>query len=417
MMIIQALLGLVSFTTIAFALSERKAQVRSRNIFVGLALQFVLAIVFLKLPVIQDLFEFLNAFVLTLQRVTEKSTVFMFGFLAGGEPPFDVVSGRSNFIVAFRILPLVVVVSALSAVLFHLRILPAVIKLISRFVMKTMGTSGPLAFGAGASLFLGTIETPLIVRPYLEKMPRSDLFALLCCTMSTVSGTVLVLYSSVLAQILSNPTGHLVIASVISMPAALMLSGIIIPRSIDQSERGKTIDVPAEAESMMGALLKGTQDGVTMVISIVAVIIVFFSMIYLIDELLILIPLPWSGSPISDILSYLLGPFMWLLGLSWDSSFEAAKLMGTKITLNEFVAYLQLAKHPELFTGQERTILTYAFCSFANFASLGIILGGLSSMLPSRQRELVSLGWKSLIVGNLAPLMTACVIAILTSLL
>jgi CNT family concentrative nucleoside transporter len=414
MIVFQSLLGIAIFTGLIFSLSESKNKIPLRTILIGIGLQFAFALMLLKIPIIQDIFAILNAGISLLQKVTEKAAIFMFGYLAGGEPPFAALEGRSDFIVAFRVLPLVIVISAFSSILVYLRVLPIIIRAISLFLSKTMRLSAPLAFGAGASLFLGTIETPLIIRPYLEKMSRGDLLALLCCSMSTISGAVLALYSSVLAQVLPNPTEHLVTASVISIPAALMLSAIMIPRTTPLDKQETSIRLGFESSrSVMDALIKGTQDGVTMVISIIAIIMVMFSLIYLVDELLLCIPLSWGISPIADIMSYLFAPFMWLVGISWEHSFSAARLMGTKVVLNEFVAFLELAKQTNSFSAHEKTILTYVFCNFANFASLGIIVGGLSSILPTRRQELITLGWKSLIIGNVASMMTACVVAIL----
>lgn len=404
------LLGVFVFIILAWIFSEKRNEIVWPFVFKALLIQLVIAVLFLKVPIIANAISKLNNIVILLQEVTDKASTFLFGYLAGGPTPFDMIHPENNFIVIIRVLPLILVISALSAVLFHWRILPAVIRAFAFFLKKSLGISGPLGLGGASTIFLGTIEAPLIVKPYLKDLSRADLFALITCSMATVSGTVMVLYASILEKTIPNAMMHLLIASLVSVPAALLFARILVPATSKKPDVTNEAELKSPYDGTVDALLKGISEGMNMVLGIIGVILVFFALIYLFNKGLAVISPTLS---LELILGFILRPIMWLIGISWDDAEIAAKLMGTKIVLNEFVAFLELSKQQFSISENSRLILTYALCGFANFASAGIIIGGLTTILPERSKEIASLTFKSLLSGNLATLMTAAIVSLL----
>lgn len=401
--------GILVFIFFAWIFSEERRQIKWIFVAKALALQFVVAFLLLKIPFFVSLFSKLNNVVIVLQEVTDKASVFLFGYLAGGAAPFEMNHPENNFIIVVRVLPLILVISALSAVLFHWRILPAIIKAFAFVLQKSLGISGPLGLGGASTVFLGTIEAPLIIKPYLQRLSRADLFALISCSMATIAGTVMVLYASVLEKTVPNAMMHLLVASLISVPAAMLIARVLIPVSATNDRQDDSAKLESPYEGTMDALLKGIADGMNMILGVIGVILVFFALIYLINKGLAVLSPEWS---LEYLLGILLRPIVYLTGIPWSESAVAAKLMGTKIVLNEFVAYLELSKDVSL-TENSRLILAYALCGFANLASAGIIIGGLTTILPERRKEIAALTFKSLLSGNLATLMTAAVAGIL----
>lgn len=407
MIMLQSLFGIFVFIGIAALFSKQRKEISWKFVSVALLLQFIAAFVFLKISFFTDAFSILNKGVILIQNVTDRSSQFLFGYLAGGQTPFEAIAPENGFIVVFRVLPLIVVVSAISALLFHWRIIPFVVGLLGRALQKTLGLSGDLSLGSAATVFFGTIEAPLLIRSYLSNMSRSDLFALISCSMATVSGTVMVLYSSVLGSVVPNPLTHLLVASIMSVPAALLLARVIIPQGASASDDKTIYKIKSPYSGSFDAITKGIQEGMGMVLGIIGTILVFFALIYLVNEMLGALSPTLS---LEGIIGTVLRPLLWLTGISWEESQIAGKLMGTKIILNEFVAYLELSKSSTMLSEHSRFLLSYALCGFANLGSVGIIVGGLSSILPERRAELSSLTILSLLSGNLATLMTASVV-------
>ena len=406
MSVLQSSLGIVVFVLLMFLLSKNKKNIQFKYVIVGLLTQFVLAGVLLNLPIVTDVLMGMNEVVAVLKNSTDRASRFMFGYLSGEPYPFDVKNSDHTFIVAFQVLPLVIVISALSGLLFHFGILNKLILAFSFLLKKTFNISGVLGFGAASTVFFGTIEAPLLIKPYLSKLTQSELFRLIVCSMSTISGTVIVLYATVLESILPNPIMHLITASLISLPAALMLSYILMPEAVIDA-KSRMIAYKTK-KSWIESLLDSTQDGVKMAVSIAAIIIVLFAFIHMLNAFLGIFS---SELSINYIVQNLLRPFMWLVGFNWEQSSQAAQIMGMKIVLNEFVAYLELSKL-NVFSPSQLLVLVYSLCGFANIASCGIIIAGLSAILPSRRAEIVSSTFKALFVGNIATLMTGAVISI-----
>lgn len=411
-MIVQSIAGLIVFVLIAWGVSENRRRVVLRTVLVGLSLQLVIGFLLLRVSVFTDFFLGLNKAILALEESTRAGTSFVFGYLGGGEPPFEEIGPAASYILAFRGLPLVLLVSALSSLLFFWRVLPLVVKAFSWALQKTMRIGGAEGVGVSANIFVGMVEAPLLVRPYLKGMTRSEIFSIMTCGMATIAGTVMVLYAAILGPVIPGAIGHILIASIISAPAAITVAKIMIPET-NPVTTGKVVP-PVDARSSMDAITKGTAQGVQLLISIIAMIIVLVALVHLVNLTLRVLP-DAGGGPITlqRLLGYVMAPVMWLTGIPWSESVTAGSLMGTKTVLNELIAYLDLSRVADgALSDRSRIILTYAMCGFANPGSLGIMIGGLGSMVPERREEIVALGLRSILAGTLATCMTGAVAAI-----
>ncbi|MEE4379703.1 MAG: nucleoside transporter C-terminal domain-containing protein, partial [Candidatus Competibacteraceae bacterium] len=411
-MISQAILGLICFSGIAWLFSENRWAISFSTLGIGLLLQFVLALLMLKLPPFQAFFLLLNQAIMALETATHAGTSFVFGFLGGGELPFQETHPGASFVLAFRALPLVLVISALSSLLFYWRVLPLVVHGFAWFLQRTMRIGGALGLATAANVFVGMIEAPLLIRPYLARLTRAELFAVMTCGMATIAGTVMVLYASFLSTVLPDALGHILTASLISAPAALVMAHLLVPET--ESSTSGELAIPQEATSSMEAITQGTLAGLQLLANIVAMLLVFVALVSLVNQLLGLLP-ALSGEPISlqRLLGWVMAPVAWLMGIPWQEAATAGQLLGIKTVLNELLAYLSLAKLPEsALSESSRLILVYALCGFANFGSLGIMLGGLTAMAPERRAEIVELGLKSILAGTLATCMTGAVVGL-----
>jgi CNT family concentrative nucleoside transporter len=410
---VQSLFGFAVFVGIAWLLSESRSRFPLRIVLAGAGLQFVLAAALLYLPGLKDAFVALNDVLGAIEHATQAGTAFVFGYLGGGPLPFAEPYPGAAFVLGLRALPIVLVMSALSALLFHWKVLPVVVRAFSWLLERSLGIGGALGLGGAANIFVGMVEAPLLVRPYLRQMSRSEFFALMTTGMATIAGTVLVLYAVVLKDVISDSLGKILIASVISVPAAVMIAMVMIP-STGAGVAGALVE-PDPPRSAIDAITRGTAQGVQLLISIAAMLIVFVSLVSLANQILAVLP-AWGGSPVTlqRMSGYLLAPFAWLAGIPWSECATAGHLLGTKVILNELIAYLDLAKLPaDMLEPRSRLIMTYAMCGFANLGSLGIMIGGLSTMVPERRAEIVSLGLRSIVSGMLATLMTGAVIGVL----
>jgi len=412
-MVIQSVLGLVVFVFIAWILSENRHQVKLATIVMGIGIQLMLGIILLKLAFFQDFFLLLNRVVLSIEESTRAGTSFVFGYLGGGELPFEEKFPGAAFILAFRALPLVLVMSALSSLLFYWKILPLVVKAFSWVLRKTMKLGGAEGLGVASNIFIGMVESPLLIRPYLKQMTRSEIFSLMTCGMATVAGTVMVLYASILSRHIPDVMGHILTASIISVPAAITIAKVMIPETGELTTGELT--APEEALNSMDALTKGTLQGVDLIINIIAMLVVLVAVVYLTNLILSLLP-DMGGHPITlqRLLGYIMAPIVWLMGVPWAEALPAGSLMGTKTILNELIAYLDLARlAKDSLSSKTLLIMTYAMCGFANPGSLGIMIGGMGTMVPERRGEIVSLGFRSIVAGTLATCMTGAMVGII----
>jgi concentrative nucleoside transporter, CNT family len=414
MSLLQPALGLLVIIAAAWLLSEDRRAVSPRLILGALTLQFAVAVVLLMLPPAKHLFMALNGVVAAVQRATEQGTGLVFGYLGGGPAPFDLVHPENAFVLAFRALPLLLVISALSALLFHWRILPLVVKGFAWVLRRTLGTGGPLGLAAAANVFVGMTEAPLLIRPYLVGLSRSALFGVMTVGMATVAGTVMFLYASILGPVIPDALGHILTASLINAPAALLIAGVLVPETRDR-DRPDPVPIRSEARGAMDALTRGTLDAIPLWLNIIAMLVVMVALVGIVNQILGLLP-ELAGAPLTAqrLLGWVMAPLVWLVGIPWSEAVAAGALMGVKTVLNELVAYLQLAALPPgVLSPRSALIMTYALCGFANFGSLGILIGGLGAMAPQRREEIVGLGLKSILAGTLATLSTGAVVAVL----
>ncbi|MCY7280947.1 MAG: nucleoside:proton symporter [Sphingomonas bacterium] len=413
---LQGLIGIALLVLFAWGLSEnRSARPSMRWIGAALLLQLGLAILIVRVPYVWSFVTLANYAVSAIEKATLVGSSYMFGYLGGAPLPFALGSGVAPpVIIAFQILPLVIVFSALSALLWHWGVLAWIVRGLSWLLQRSLGVSGVVGLSGGANLFLGVVESPLVVRAYFERMGRSELFAIMVLAMSTISGAVLVLYAQTLSRTVPDAVGHMISASLISLPAALLIARLMVPGDDKTAADDET---PAlKYESSIDAIIRGTMDGIQLFLAVIGVIIVVFALVALVDQMLVVLPIV-DGGPVTvrRVFGWLFAPIMWTLGIPWDQAPQAGALMGTKAILNEYVAYLEMATLPAAtFDPRSQLIVTYALCGFANLASIGLLVSTIGTLAPARRAEVAALGVKSWIAGNCASAMTGAVIGIVT---
>ena len=410
----QALFGLAAMVALGWAMSENRRAMPWRIIATGLAIQFALALILLRLDGARDAFLALNHVVEALQSATIAGTSFVFGYLGGGDLPFKPSSPGGAFVLALQALPLVLLMSALSALLYHWRVLPAVVRGFAWALSRSLNIGGAASLGTAANIFIGMVEAPLLIRPYFATLSRSDLFVVMCAGMATIAGTMMVLYASFLKGVIPEPLGHLLTASVLSAPAAVLIARVMVPAS--DTGREEETQLARLYDSSMDAIVTGTLDGLRLLLNIVAMLVVLVALVHLANGILGLLPeIGGAGLTLQGILGVALAPLAWLTGIPWREAATAGALLGEKIVLNELIAYISMARlPPEALSAPSRLIMTYALCGFANFASLGIMIGGLGAMAPERRGEVVALGIRSIAAGVLATCMTGAVVGLVT---
>ncbi len=408
-LVFQAIAGVFLLLGAAWLLSEDRRRVPWRAVAAGVGLQILLAVSLLRLPAFRNVFLALNNVMAALNSALQAGTSFVFGYLGGGKPPFEVVEPPKTYLFAFQSLPFIILISALAAVLFYWRVLPVVVKAMSAVLQRTMKLGGAVGLGVSANVFMGMVEAPLLVAPYVARMSRGELFILMTSGMATVAGTVMVVYASVLDGVIPNPLGHILTASLINAPASVVVASLLVPPGGKPTEGELT--PPQKAHSTMDAITQGTEQGVRLLINITAMLIVLIALVSLANEVLALLPAV-GGAPLTlqRILGTLIAPVAWLLGIPWSEAAAAGSLLGTKVVLNEFIAYVDLAHlGPETLSLKSRLIMSYALCGFANFGSLGIMIGGLGTMVPERRRDITEMGMKSILAGVMATCLTGAI--------
>ncbi len=407
----QGLIGFFVLLAFAWALSEDRRAIGWRTVVGGIALQLVLAAVLIGFPPATRAVMLLNDGADALQRAADAGTGFVFGYLAGGALPFVETHPGASFILAFKALPLVLVISALASLLFHWGVLQFVLRGFAWLLRRWLGIGGALALGAAVHVFVGMIEAPLLVRPWLARMQRGELFALMTCGMAGIAGTVMVIYAAILGPVVPNALGNILIASVISTPAALAVAALMVP--FGPREEEARIVLPHAPVSALDAVVKGTMEGIPVLAGIVAVLLVTVALVALANMVLGLLPLA-EALTLQRIFAWPMRPVVWLIGVPWGESQVAAHLLATKTVLNEFVAYLDMAGiSGAALSAHSRLVMTYALCGFANFGSLGILIGGLGAMVPERRAEVVGLGFRSIVSGTLATCLSGAVAGLL----
>ncbi len=402
--------GLGSLLLLAFLCSEDRHRIPWRTVIAGVGLQIAFAFVLIGVPGADRAMFWLNDAANAVHAATLTGTQFVFGYLGGGPQAFAETHPGASFILAFQALPLVLTISALASLLFYWGVLQRVTAAFAWLLRRFMGIGGPLALGAAVHVFVGMIEAPLLVRPYLMRMQRGELFALMTCGMAGVAGTVMIIYASFLSPFVPNALGNILIASIISTPAGLAIAALMVPFEPSARPQGRLI-IEDPPHSSLDAIVKGTMDGVPILASIIAVLLVTVALVTLANMALGLLP-NWDGAAVTlqRLFALPFRPVMWLIGIPWAETGTASMLMATKTVLNEFVAYLDFSRLPaDTFLPRSRMILTYALCGFANFGSLGIMIGGLGAMVPARRAEIVALGPRTILSGTLATCMSGAV--------
>lgn len=408
--------GIVAFIGLAWLFGEQRRAVSLRRIAVGLALTLFTAVLLLKVPVMTAAFAAAGGVVDALAASTRAGTSFVFGYLGGAPVPFEPKFPGQEFILAFQALPIVLVMSALTTLLFYWRILQPVVRGFSFVLERTLGIGGAVGLSTAANIFVGMVEAPLFVRPYLARLSRSELFVVMTGGMAGIAGTVLVLYATLLGPIIPDAAGHFIVASVLGAPAAVLIAQIMVPETSKAPATGAAQDDAPTADSTMDAIVKGTAAGLELFLTICAMLIVLVALVHLVNTALGLLP-PVAGGPITlqRVLGLVMAPACWLMGIPWAEARTAGALMGVKTILNEFIAYMDLAALPPgTLSERSRLIMLYALCGFANFGSLGIMIGGLTTMVPERRADILSLGMKSIVSGTLATLLLGAVVGLLT---
>ena len=414
--ILQIIIGFIGLVCIAIPFSQNKSSINYRHIVAAIFLQVILAFALLKIPFIVQIFAYLSEGVTALQAATQEGAEFVFGYLSNSSTsPFEISGTGNSMIFAFQILPLIIVISSLSALLWFWNILPLIIRAISKIFEKLFNIGGPIGLGATANIIMGQVEAPLLVRPYLSKMTEKELLILMTAGMSTVSGSIMIALVLMLAPQFPdvNLIQHLVSASILSIPAAIMYANIMIPSSEVTNFDGNS--VPKVYDSSMDAITRGTRDGLDICLNVGAILIAFIALVSLLNSLLGILG-GWIG--VSDlslqlILGYIFFPIVWLMGVPLSETLASAELLGVKTALNEFVAYGALANlETGVLSDRSKLITLYALCGFANFSSVGILVSGISAMAPERKNDLIKVSVKALIGATLASCMTGLVIGI-----
>src|SRR5690348_294077 len=416
MLQLQSAFGVFALLAIAWAVGENRRSVSLRQAAIGLAATLLTAIVLIKVNVVARAFGAINDAVGAIASASRAGTSFVFGYLGGGALPFDPKTPGADFILAFQALPIVLIMSVLTTLLFYWRLLPPLVRGMAWLLERTLGVGGAVGLSTAANIFLGMVEAPLFIRPYMASLTRSELFLVMTGGMAGIAGTVLVLYATFLGPVIPDAAAHFVIASVLGAPSAILISLIMVPETSDKRTGGTLADPDIHASSTMDAIVKGTTAGLELLLNIIAMLIVLVALVYLINAIIGLLP-DVGGAPISlqRILGYLMAPVCWLLGLPWPQAITAGSLMGTKTVLNELIAYVDLSKMaPGALDPRSKLIMLYAMCGFANFASLGIMIGGLGTMAPTRREEINALGLKSIVSGTITTCLMGAIVGVLT---
>jgi CNT family concentrative nucleoside transporter len=408
------LLGVVALLALAYALSEDRRAIRPRTIVGGIALHIAMTVLLVDVPAVRHAMLGLNAAVEAVQQATDTGSSFVFGYLGGGRLPFAETEQGASFILAFKVLPLVLTISALSSLLIHWGVLQAIMRVFAAVLRRSLGLGGALSLGAAVHVFVGMTEAPLLIRPWLHRMSRGEIFALMTCGMAGIAGTVMVIYAALLGHVIPDSMGNILSAGIVNTPAALVIAAIMIPFT-DPGPDESRITLPHPPHGAVDALVRGTMDGVAPLVGIAVMLITAVAVVALVNMGLGHLP-DVAGGPVTleRIAALPFRPVMWLIGIPWGETDVAAHLMGSKTVINEFVAYLHFAALPaDALSPRSKMILTYALCGFANFGSVGILVGGMRAMAPERADEITQLGLRSLLSGTIATCMSGAWVGLL----
>jgi CNT family concentrative nucleoside transporter len=410
----RALLGVAVFLALGWLMSEKKRAPPVRAVLTGLACQVGLALLLTKIPAVTAGFAAATRAVDALQAASRAGSSFMFGYLGGGRAPFSVADPGAAFIFAFQALPAILLVGALSALLWHWRVLILIVRAAAWGFGKLFGVSGPVGVSTSACVFLGMVEAPLLVKPFLPRLSRAEIFIVMVDGLSVIGGSMMIVLGSLIAAKVPNAFSHLLIASLISTPMAIGMARLIIPGETSASHEPIVLTSPYR--SSLEALTFGTLDGVKMVLNIAGLLIVFVGLIALINMGLAIFPHAGAPLTLGGILGWLLTPIVWLTGAPLSDLQAVGSILGVKVAANEVVAYSDMmALPPGALSPKSLLILTYALGSFGNVGSVAILIGSLSSMAPDKVGEVVELGFKALAAAFLTTCMTATIMGLISA--
>ncbi len=408
---LQSLFGLIVIVAAAWGLSENKRAFPWRLALGAVGVQALLVLALFAIPGSQVVLAGITGAVDGLTVAASKGAQFVFGYLAGGQQPYVVGNEGALFTFAFNVLPMILVISALSALLWHWKILKWITLGFGFLFQKTMGLGGASALAVAANIFLGMIESPIVIRAYLDKLTRSEIFLMMVVGLATVAGSTMVAYATILSAVLPNAAGHVLVASIVSAPAGVLLARIMIPEKAGEGGAVADYGSALKYDSAIDAIVKGTADGLMVVMNISAVLIVFVALVALVNIMIGWIPVFGEPLTLERLLGWIFWPVAWLTGVEASEAGRAGWLLGVKLTLTEFVAFIELGKVPAAeMSERTRMLMTYALCGFANIGSVGITVTGLSVLMPERREEVLGMIWKALFAGFCATLMTAAVV-------
>lgn len=407
------IIGILVILLLAWAVSERRLQVRPLPVAITLVVQIVLAAILLRVPIVSEALASINVVVGAIGAATREGTSFVFGYIGGGELPFDLEADSAPHIFAFQLIPQVLVFAVLVALLWYWRVLPMVIKGFAWLLQRTLGIGGAVGCAAAASVFVGMVESPMVIRAHLKTITRSEFFVVITCGMATVAGSIMVLYVSIIGAVVQDALGHIVTASILNVLGGILIARVMIPD--DTVTDSGEIEDAFGYQSAFDAITRGTTDGVRIVVNIVAMLIVLISLVALINHIIAFIPAGDAPLSLGRIAGWVFQPLSWCMGIPWSDANAAGQLMGTKLVINELVAYQQLGE-----VGldlQERTnlILTYSLCGFTNLGSVGILIGGVSAIVPERRDDLLALAPRTLVSGTLVAFLTGSIVGLVSS--
>lgn len=412
---LQSLVGVAAILVACWLFSEDRRKFPWKLTIWAIGAQLLLVSLFFGVPAARAVLGGVGQAVDGLANSSQAGAQFVFGFLAGGPAPYTVINPGGTYLFAFRVLPVILVVCALAALLWHWRVLPLLARGFGYAFERTMGLSGPTALATAATIFLGQVEGPILVRGYLARLTRAEIFKLMTVGMSCVSGAAMVAYATILKDSLPNAAAHVFTASMITAPAGVLLAQILIPGSSAVAVEPSETSGEHEYDSSIDAIMQGTGMGLQVALNIAATLIVFIAIVTIGNGILGLAP-PIAGEPVSvqSLLTWLFRPLAWAIGVPWNETSVAGHLLAQKLVLTEFSAFLELAHLPQgLLSDHSRVVMTYALCGFANIGSVGVTAAGLGVLVPERRPEILRMVWKALFAGFLATCLTAALVAAL----
>jgi CNT family concentrative nucleoside transporter len=409
---VQSAVGALAILALAWAFSEARRHVDWRLTVVGTLITTALAAVLVAVPPVAQALGSLNAVVDGLAAATRAGTSFVFGYLGGGPTPFDVAHPDAAFVFAFQALPLVLVMSVLTTLLFHWGVLPPLVRGVSWALTRTLGVGGAVGVSTAANVLVGMVEAPLFIRPYLDRLTRAEMFMVMTGGMAGIAGTVMVLYATIVGPAVPGAFGHILAASLLGAPAALVIAGLMVPEREGRVTVGDLDPGERIADGTMDAIVRGTVEGLDLLLKIVAMLIVFVALVALVNLVLGALP-DVEGAPLTleRMLGWVFTPLALAVGVPWAEAGTAGALLGAKTVLNELIAYVRMAELPnDALSPRSRLLMLYALCGFANAGSLGIMIGGLTAMAPGRRADIVALGPRTIVSGTLSTCLVAAIV-------